>query len=64
MHAQPEAPTPSGGDAVSKHEALPDVLVFQFGDVQIHVPFEIGYEYAKALAANEERSGILHFSAP
>jgi len=64
MHAQPKAPTPSGEDAVSKHEVPPGILVFQFGDVQLHVPFEVGYEYARALAAHEERAGILHFSAP
>ncbi len=64
MHAQPETPTLSGGDTVSKHESHPDVLVFQFGDVQLDVPFEIGCEYAKAVAAHEERAGILDFTAP
>jgi len=65
MHAQPETPTLSGEDTGSNHKAPPpDILVFQFGDVQLHVPFEIGYEYARALAAHEERVGILHFAAP
>jgi len=59
-----ETSTLARGDTVSKHESHPDVLVFQFGDVQLDVPFEIGCEYAKAVAAHEEHAGVLHFASP
>ena len=41
-------------NAVWRHESEPDILVFQFGDVQLDVPLELGREYAPALAAMPE----------
>jgi hypothetical protein len=41
------------GTGLGRH--VPEILTLQFGDIELEVAFEIGREYAEALAACQRR---------
>jgi hypothetical protein len=50
------------GTGLGRH--VPETLILQFGDIELEVAFEIGREYAEALAACQRRIQEFHALEP